>query len=475
MDIPAKETTQGNPLGTAPIKSMIWKFAIPGIISSLVNAAHNIVDQIFIGWGGIGELGIAATNIAFPLATITTALATLFGMGGASRFSLFMGEGKPDEGRKALGNGLFLMVSCGLAIGIGGVVFLKPMLYAFGTTDTIMPYAEAYTLIISMGIPFGIFAAGASFFIRADGSPKYSSAILLSAAVFNIIFDPIFLFVFGMGIKGIALATTLGQMLSTILALYYLTRKFKFVSLEKKDFALKRKTVKGIISLGSAAFSQHMANTIVQIVLLNILKSYGARSAYGSEIPLAAAGAVNKIMLVFLAAVIGIALGCQPIYGFNYGSKKYGRVKEAYLRAVSYATVIVIVAFFCIQIFPRQILGILGSTDPAFYDFAVRYMRIYLFMTFANALQPVTSTFFTAIGKAYVGLCMALIRQMFLLIPLLLILPALFGIEGLFFAGAVSDGIAAVIVVFVALRQMSVLTKLHAGLNTNEYDKKSNN
>lgn len=455
-----KEAAPQNMLGTQPIKSMIWKFAIPGIISSIVNALHNLVDQIFIGWGGIGDLGIAATNISFPLTSIVTALSALLGMGGAAMFNLALGDKQEEEAKKSLGSGLFLMALMGILIGACAVIFLEPMLYAFGATDAIMPYARPYAAIISLGIPFGIFATGSSYFIRADGNPNYSSAVLLSAAVFNIIFDPVFLFVFHMGIQGIALATVLGQVLSAVLALFYLVRRFKSVKLAGRDLLPKPQIIVRLTALGAAPCFTHIAAMAVQITQSNILRHYGALSEYGSEIPLAAAGAVSKIMILFMSCVIGISLGCQPIYGFNYGSKQYDRVKETYKYAVRYGTIIAAAAFLLIELFPRQILRILGSSDPLFYRFAVRYMRIFLLFTFVNAIQPITSTFFTAIGKASLGFWMALIRQVILLIPLLLILPRYFGIEGIFFAGPLSDGIAVIFVISFAVREMRSLTKL---------------
>ena len=443
----------GNILGTQPVKSVIWKFAVPGIISSLVNAMHNIVDQIFVGWG-IGDLGIAATNIAFPLATITTALSVLLGLGAASRFSLLLGDKKEEEAGRTLGNALVLIAVLGTLIAVGAVLFLDPMLQAFGATDSMMPFARPYAVIISLGVPFGIFSAGASYFIRADGSPAYSSGLLLAGAVFNIIFDPVFLFVFDMGISGIALATMLGQILSSSLALYYLVRKMKSIRFNRRKFLLQFECIKGICSLGSASFFTHLAATAVQIVQMNTLRYYGGLSAYGSEVPIAAAGVVGKIMIVLMSCVIGISLGCQPLYGYNFGSRQYDRVKETYLLAVRYGTIIAAAAFLIIQLFPRQILSLFGSEDLLFYEFAVRYMRIFLFMTFANALQPITSTFFTSIGKAGLGFWMSLIRQGLLLIPLLLILPRIYGIEGVFWAGPVSDGIAAVIVAAAAFREV---------------------
>lgn len=453
------ETKAPNLLGTMPIKQMLWKFAIPGIISSLVNAVHNIVDQVFIGWG-IGDLGMAAVNVSFPLATIVTALSALYGMGGAARFNLAMGKGNREQAAKIMGNGLLLMVVTGGIIGVGAIVYLRPLLYLFGATELIMPYAQSYALVISIGVPFGIFATGAAYFIRSDGDPNFSSVVLLSGAIFNCIFDPVFLFVFQMGITGIALATALGQILSALLAVYYLARKRKSVSLSPPHFRPERKIVVGICTLGAATCFTHLAATAVQIVQSNSLRYYGALSIYGSEIPLAAVGAVSKVMIVLMSCVIGISLGCQPLYGYNYGSKQYGRVKETYKLALRYGTTVSVIAFLCIQLFPRQILSVFGSNDPLFYEFGVRYMRIYLLLIFANAIQPMTATFFTAIGKANLGFWMALIRQVILLIPLLLLLPRFLGIEGLIWAGPLSDGLAVLVVISFARREMRTLTKL---------------
>jgi putative MATE family efflux protein len=446
-------------LAEKPIKQLIWKFALPSIASQLVNAVYNIVDQIFVGWG-IGDLGIAAITIVFPLASLTTAFSVLFGSGAAARFSLLMGEGKEDEARGIIGNGISFMLLLGTLIALGSMLFLQPLLSFFGATDLIMPYAQPYALIICLGIPFGIFSAGASFYIRADGSPVYSSAVLLSGAIFNIIFDPIFLFVFDMGIEGIALATILGQILSSLLAAYYLFRKFRTFRLSKSDFFLKFRNFKAISSLGISSFTTHLLATIVQIVSANSLKHYGAGSRYGSEIAIAASGAVSKSMIVFMSCIIGIALGCQPIYGYNYGSRRYDRVKETYLLAIRYGSTVAVIAFLVLQLFPRPILSLFGSSDPLFYEFGSRYIRIFLFMTFVNALQPTTAIFFTSLGKAHVGFWLALLRQGVLLLPLMLTLPHFLGIDGLLFAGPITDGIAAIVVIILGLRQVRTLTEL---------------
>ena len=454
-----KEPQFENPLGTQPINRLIWKFAIPGIITQLVNALHNIVDQVFIGWG-IGDFGVASTSILFPITSIITALSALIGLGAASRFSILLGKKQYQEASDIFGNAISLLLLFGSVITIGTSVFLKPMLYLFGATERMMPYAQPYARIICIGILFGVFSTGMSYFIRADGNPNYSSFVLLAGAVFNMIFDPVFLFVFDMGIAGIALATVFGQLLSAALALFYLLKKLKSVRLSPGNLSLRLPLVRSIFSLGFAVFTTHILAALAQIIQMNALKRYGALSVYGSEAAIAAAGAMGKLSIVFLSSIIGISLGCQPIFGYNLGKKQYDRVKETYLTALRWGTIIAASAFLILQLFPGQILRIFSSDNPLFYEFAARYIHIYMAMLFLNAIQPITSTFCTAIGKAKLGFWMAVIRQGILLIPLLLFLPTRLGIDGVLFSGAISDGAAAIIVIFIARKELRQLTKL---------------
>lgn len=453
-----KQITE-NPLGTQPIKGLIWKFAIPGIITQLVSSLHNIVDQVFLGWG-IGDLGVAATNIVFPITTIITALSALIGLGASAKFSILLGKKQINEAKDVFGNAITLMILFGTILLLVTSICLEPMLYLFGATELIMPFAHPYARVICIGIPFGIFSTAMSYFIRADGNPNYSSFILLSGAILNIVFDPIFLFVFDMGITGVALATVLGQVLSTLLALYYILKKLKSITISLRNITIKISVTRLIFSLGAAAFTTHILNTITQIVLMNALKHYGSLSIYGSEIVIAASGAVGKISMVFLSSVIGISLGCQPILGFNLGTKQYDRVKETYLTAIRYGTIIAIIAFLVLQLFPKQIISIFNSDNPLFYEFAAKYIHIYFAMLFLNAIQPITSNFCTAIGKANLGFWMAVIRQGILLIPLLLLLPHILGINGVLLSGAISDGIAAMIAIFIARKQVKYLTEM---------------
>lgn len=456
------ETTtepQGNPLGYERIITLIRRFSIPSIISMVVSAVYNIVDQIFIGWG-IGAVGMAATNVAFPLVTISTAIALLFGVGGASGFGLSLGRGEKDRAALFAGNALSLMAIGGVALGAVSLVFAGPLLRLFGATELVMPYALPYTVIIAIGIPFGVFSVGAGHIIRADGSPSYAMFCMLAGAAFNLIFDPVFLFVFGMGIEGIAWATTLGQVLSSALALRYLLRHFRSTPLTKSHLRVCPKLFGRVSALGAAACFNQLAMTVVQVAMNNTLTYYGAQSVYGSEIPLACVGAIAKVNIIFISFIVGIAQGCQPIFSFNYGAKKYRRVIDTYKTAATAGTIISVAAFFVFQLFPRQVMSIFGPGSEEYFQFAERYLRIYMLMTFVNGIQPITSNFFTSIGKAVVGMLMSMTRQIILLLPLILIFPLFWGIDGVMYAGPIADGAAAALAIAFSLRELRAIRGL---------------
>ena len=448
-----------NPLGTESIPKLILRFSIPAIISMVVNAIYNMVDQIFIGWG-IGMLGIAATNVAFPLNTISTSIALLVGIGGASNFSLNLGRGDEEKARYCAGNAISLLVIFGVSLGLISLIFLRPILTLCGATEQVMPYAVPYTMIICIGIPFMVFTIGACHLIRADGAPTYAMWCMLSGAIFNLIFDPVFLFVFDMGIEGIALATTLGQVLSGGIGAFYLLRRFRTTKITKPYLIPRFNITTIIFSLGVSAFVNQIAMTIVQIMLNNAFKNYGAMSPYGSEIPLAAVGALSKVAILFFGICIGIAQGCQPIHGFNYGAKYYDRVQQTLRIGVIAATCISILSFLVIQIFPKQIIAIFGENDPLYIEFGMRVFRIQFFMMAINGIQPVASNFFASIGKPKIGMFTSLTRQVIFFIPLVLILPMIWGIDGVLFAAPIADGAAAITAILFLLRENRLIEQL---------------
>jgi putative MATE family efflux protein len=438
---------KGNILGYEDINKLIAKFAIPAIISMIVNAIYNIIDQVLIGWSNVGMLGIAATTVSFPMTIIVTAVSLLFSVGGASNFNLNLGEGKKDAAGSIAGNALSLGTVTGVVMMLLALIFLLPMLPLFGATEANMPLAVDYTIIVLFGIPFQILATITSALIRADGSPKYSMTCMLAGAIFNIVCDPFVLFVLGWGIKGIALTTMLGPVITTVMGAYYIYRRFKSVTLKKENFRLRFDNVKRIVALGLAAFFNQIAMTVMQIILNNALKTYGGASIYGSDITIAAVGSIGKINMIFLSICIGIGQGCQPINGFNYGAGNYDRVKRTYFVAIRWALFISAITFLLYQFFPRPLIMIFGDNPEAFYDFGTRYLRIYMMLAFLSGIQPVTSNFFTSIGKAYKGVFIAMTRQILFLIPLLVILPLYFALDGVLYAGPIAEVITAIVAI----------------------------
>ena len=446
-----------NPLGAAPVGGLILKFAIPAIISMLVSAMYNIVDQIFIGQG-VGMLGNAATNVAFPVTTIAKALALLLGIGGASNYNLEMGAGREQRASSIAGTALSTLVITGAVLALVVLLFLRPLLGLFGATTDVMPYAVDYLGITAVGLPFYVLSIGGNHIVRADRSPTYSMTCVLTGAVINTILDPLFIFGFGWGIKGAAWATVIGQVVSGILVIIYFG-KFRKMYLETGMLKPSAECLKAIVSLGMASCINQIAMAIVQIVMNNILRYYGGLSVYGSDIPIACVGVISKVNQVFMAICIGISQGCQPIWGFNYGAKKYDRVRLAYRYSVIACTAIATVFFLCFQLFPHQIVSIFGTGSDLYFQFAERYLKIFMFMTFANGIQPMSSGFFTSIGKAKLGIVMSLTRQVLFLMPLIVVFSLIMGIDGVMYAGPIADAAAFVLAILFARRELVAMKK----------------
>lgn len=446
-----------NPLGSEPVSSLLRRFAIPSVIAMLVSALYNMVDQLFIGHS-IGVLGNAATNVAFPLSMVCTSIGLLCGIGGAANFNLCMGRKDPEHAKSYVGNAISMLAILGVILCVTVQLFLRPMMLLFGATPDVIDYACTYTRITSIGFPFLIVTIGGSNLIRADGSPKFSMLCNLVGAIVNTILDPLFIFVFHMGMAGAALATITGQILSFALVVLYL-RGFKTLPLSLSDLKPNMACWARIAALGATPAFNQVAMMVVQIVMNNTLTHYGSNSVYGSDIPLACAGIISKVNMLFFSFVIGISQGLQPIVSFNFGAQKYDRVKDAYKKAVFAATAISIVAFLCFQLFPRQIIGIFGSGSEEYLHFAERYFRIFLFFTFLNGIQPVSSNFFTSIGAPKKGIFLSLTRQIIFLLPLLLIFPYLFGIDGVMYTAPIADLAAASVSIVMVVREFKIMTE----------------
>ena len=448
-------------LGTAPVGALLRKFALPSIVAMLVGALYNIVDQFFIGQS-IGELGNAATNVAFPLNTSCTAIALLLGIGAASAFNLTMGRGNREKALYYIGNAATLLFGFGLLLCLVTEIFLRPMLLFFGSPEDVLGYAMEYVRITAIGFPFLILSNGGTHLVRADGSPRYSMLCNLSGAILNTILDPIFIFGLNMGMSGAALATILGQIFAGILVIRYL-RGYHSGRLTAKHIRPQRDIAGYAMSLGLAPFLNQIAMMVVQVVMNNSLTWYGARSVYGESIPLACSGIINKVGFLFFSICIGIAQGMQPISSFNFGAEKYGRVRQVLKLSLMSGSVVCILAFCLFQLFPRQIIGFFGDGSDLYFTFAQRYFRIYMFFTFLNNIQPLSSTFFTSIGMPGKGAFLSLTRQILFLLPLIVVLPLFLGIDGIMYAGPVADLLAALIAALMLRRQMGKMKENIAG------------
>ena len=434
------------------ISKLLLKFSVPCIMGLLISAFYNIVDQIFIGNSTLGYLGNAATGVSFPVICIANAFAWCVGDGAASYLSICAGRKDTDSAHKSVGTGITVTLLISIVLMLICEIAAVPLMNLFGASDQTLGLSVTYFRIVAAFFPFYLLLNVMNSMIRADGSPAFAMKAMVMGAIINIILDPIFIFLLKWGIAGAAWATIIGQFFSAMLVLGYLP-KFHTVKLSLQDFMPKPRFLKMVMALGAAACFNQLAIFVTQIVMNNVLRYYGALSIYGSDIPLAVVGVGSKVNMVFLSIVIGISQGAQPIIGFNYGAAQYSRVKKTYRLAATVATIIAVIAFAGFQIFPRQITALFGSGDELYEQFAVSYFRIFMFCTFLNGIQPLTANFFTSIGKAPMGIFISMTRQIIFLIPLVLLLPLAFGIEGVMFAGPISDGVAGVLAIILVLRQ----------------------
>ncbi len=435
--------TAPNPLATGNVWRQLIRFAIPSMISLLVGAIYNITDQIFIGQI-VGMYGNAATNVALPLVTLVQAVAVLIAFGAAANFSLSIGAKKQKDGARFAGNAVSLSIISGIVIMVLTLIFLNPLMYAFGATENTMPLALNYTGITALGFPFLLFAVACTDMIRADGSPTYAMIASIAGAVVNVGLDALFMYGFGWGITGAAVATVIGQILSAGLIARYFTR-FKNVKLTRDDFKPRRAIAVPIAKLGTPGFFGSFTSMAMQVTMNNTMNYYGALSVYGSDIPFAVMAVVSRIGIVVYAINAGFSIGSNPMIGYNIGAKNHLRVREIFLKT-ALAISISSVAFTTIfTIFPTQIVGIFGSGSPEYFEFAAKYMRIFIALMPISGLAALCSFFITTMGKPVQGLILSLSRQGIPLIILALILPIFFGIEGILWAGPIGDLIAMIL------------------------------
>ena len=425
-----------NPLGTEKISNLLLRFAIPSIIAMVVSALYNMVDQFFIG-RSVGMLGNAATNVAFPLVITCTAIALMCGIGGAANFNLCMGQQEKEEAASFAGNAITMLFSLGVILCIITRLFLKPMMILFGATSSVLDYSLIYTGITSLGFPFLILTTGGTNLVRADGSPKFSMTCTLTGAIINTILDPTLIFGFHMGIAGAAWATVIGQVVSGIMVILYL-RKFKTVKLTKEKLRPHPHYIGRIVSLGMAPFFNQVSMMVVQIVMNNVLIRYGAKSSYGSDIPLACAGIITKINMIFFAINIGISQGLQPIISYNYGARKKKRITGAIKYAMIYSVSIMIVGTIIMQIFPAQLLKLFDASDNML-SIGVTALRIISTHFFFAGFDIIIISSLQALGRGLSSMLVSFTRQLVVLLPVAYLLSLTGKLDAIWWAFPIAE------------------------------------
>ena len=439
-------------LGKEKINKLILAFSIPCVISMLINSVYNIVDQIFIG-KGVGTLGNGATNVIFPLVIVFNAFASLIGNGAAANLSLKLGEKNQKEAAKGVGQAIIFTIIISFLLGIASFIALPKLVMLFGCTENVYKYALDYGRIICLGAPFMIIYSALSNIIRADGSPKYSMIMLVVGAIINIILDPIFIFGFNLGVKGGAIATVIGQVVSFGIAIIYL-KKFKSVKIKKESLKIDKNIFK-ILGLGLSSFITQCTVLVLFVFMNNMTTRLGSTSKFGSDIPLSVYGVISKINSIYISIVLGISIGAQPIIGFNYGAGKNKRVRKTLKKVITINFIVGILFNLVLFFFPRQIASIFISSTDANYDlfmeFAILLCHSFLLLISLNALEITGSISIQSLGKVKKATALSFIRQIVLLIPISLFLSVVLdkGIYGLAYAGCISDFICFVIAIFI--------------------------
>jgi len=442
-----------NPLGEEKISKLLVKFSVPAIVGMMVNALYNIVDRIFIGNSPeLGANGLAGITIGFPIMIILLSLGLLFGVGGATLFSIKLGEKKQGEAENILGNAFVMLIFAGTLYMIIGQTLLKPLLFLFGSSETVLPYSMAYMRVIFFGAIFQVVSMGMNNFIRADGNPKLAMFTMFLGAGTNIILDPIFIYSFKMGMAGAALATILSQFLSFVWVISYFLSKNSKNKLKFKNMKPKIHIIARITSLGLPGFSLQVASSILNMVLNKSLLFYGG------DIAVSGMGIINSLQTILLMPIIGLNQGVQPIISFNFGAKKYERVKSAIKLAIKVATVIVIVGFIITRLFPKQMIS-LFNREPELLSFGSMALLSWFLCLPVIGFQVVAANFFQAIGKPKTSMFLTLTRQVFLLIPALIIFPRIWGIHGLLYAAPFSDFLSSLITAILFYKGIKSLGK----------------
>ncbi|MDO5000649.1 MAG: MATE family efflux transporter [Eubacteriales bacterium] len=448
-------------LGTEHIGGLMRRYAVPCIISLLVGALYNIVDQIFIANASyLGSYGNAANTVVFPLTVVALAVAVMIGDGCCAYVSMALGRGEADKARRSVGNAVVLSVSGSLALTAVYLIFADSIIAMFGGTvnEETFRYSQEYFFYITLGIPFYMFGQAMNPVIRADGSPKFAMVSTLAGAVINVILDPIFIFIFKWGMMGAAVATVIGQVFTAVLAVWYLLN-MKIIRPASGDYALRRNTCRRLLALGITSFLSQISLVASMAAVNNMLRRYGALDAvFGQEqyaqIPMAVVGIVMKFFQIVISIVVGMAAGCIPIVGYNMGAGKKLRVRELFTRLLACEALVGAAALVLAEGFPRQLIAVFGAANESVYytEFAVRAFRIYLCMMVPACVNKACFIFMQAVGKALPSTLLSLFREVVFGVGFALLLPVFFGLDGVLYSMPVSDVLTFIISAAIIVR-----------------------
>ncbi|PLW97295.1 MAG: MATE family efflux transporter [Marinilabiliales bacterium] len=440
-------------MGTRPVGKLLWHYFIPSFVGVFLNSLYNIVDRIYIGQG-VGSLALAGLSVVFPIMIIGAAFGMMIGIGSGVRVSINLGKKDYVRAEKVLGNGFTLMIIVSIIYTALGYALKAPMLRWFGASGETYQYANDYLNIIIAGGILQTVGFALNNIIRSEGNARIAMYSMVISAGINIILDPIFIFGFGMGVEGAAIATLISMAALCVWVLYHFTKsKRSVVQLKRSAMKIDWRIVKYIVAIGISPFSMQVASSVVQAILNFSLIKYGGDLAVGAN------GIINSVAMLVVMSVVAINMAAQPIIGFNYGAQHFGRVKQTLRLGMIFATLISVSAWIGIMLFPGTIIKVFNTNDPELYEIGVNGIRIFLFMLPLVGFQVVGGNYFQAVGKATIALFLTLLRQVLALIPLLLILPRHFGLDGVWSAMPAADLFSACIVTYFLIREWKILTR----------------
>ncbi|NLG33056.1 MAG: MATE family efflux transporter, partial [Syntrophomonadaceae bacterium] len=414
------------------ISRLLWDFSLPAIVGMLVNSLYNVVDRVFVG-RAIGRIGIAATTVAFPIMIILLAVSLLIGVGATALISIRLGEQKKEEAEVIAANAMTMLILVPAVCSVVFFIFTEPILVAFGASPEVLPYVRDFTQIIMLGSFLGSISMGMNNFIRAEGNPKVAMYTQLLGAAVNIALNYVFIFQFGWGMKGSAFATVLAQLISAMWVLGYFFTGRSLVKIRVSNLRPTWPVVSSIMAIGFAPFALQMASSIQQLILNRTLW------LHGGDLALSAVGIIGSIATLLFMPVLGLAQGAQPIIGYNYGARQYKRVKETWKISVLAGTAMALVGYAVIRLWPEQLIGLFSEGDTALTALTAHAMLIFLAMIPLVGFQIISSTYFQAVGKARQAAILSLSRQVLFFIPLLVFLPRIWGIEGVWRTAPIAD------------------------------------